>query len=229
MKLQTLAILSVLSVSLVHAKNSVPQKNVPQSINRQPGLDEIEAQSAALRREARKKDNEGKELNEKSLKLSKKSDHLEEKSKLLVEKANKMGALAEYDSQEAHKLAEQVENSEFKEQREEALKEICQKKIQKAKIFKIFDRRSEDQQIEKCLADYKESKLEKKEKIKRAYLGKQCTFNPGVSIVCPEGTYKFDGNDGLISENDDQREMIKEAIVGEQTAEVVDGSAATQK
>jgi hypothetical protein len=257
MKLQTLALLSVLAFNCAYAQsdlnsvNAEPKKGFQEGIaevvaasapvakdksegfqeglaevvgatapiNKSKSIDEIESQSVELKKEAKRKEEKAKDLEDKSQKLAKKSEKLEERSKNFDEKSNKVAEASKQNLEDSRKLADEVDNYEFKAQREEALHDICQKKIQKAKIFKIFDRRSEQQQIEKCIADYKESKLSKKEKIKQAYLGKQCTFNPGVSIECPEGTYKFESANPIAAVNAADRQDQKDPQVGEQQAQ----------
>lgn len=178
-------------------------------------LDELEAESHELAELAKKKEQKSKELQEKSQKLAKKSDKFEDKSEQLAQNAEQTEDEAEAKLEESKKLAEEVENSEFKAQRDEALQQICDKKVKKAKLFGLMKNRNVQQDIAECVAEYKQSDLKKKTKIKQAHFNKQCTFNPGISIECPEGTYKFAGNDGLASVNAHERQYIKEVKFGE--------------
>jgi hypothetical protein len=121
------------------------------------------------------------------------------------------------DLEESEKLAEEIEGSPDKENREEAIKQICIKKLS-GKGFLGF-KKADEKDLEECISDYKAADLKKKTNIKKEYIGKQCHFNPGIAIECPEGVYKFVGSSGLSNVNGEEREEGKEVDEKEEKEE----------
>lgn len=190
-------------------------------------LDHKESDAFRIKQLAKKQEEKAKKLKEDSEKLAKKSDNLEDKSAQLAHSSEEQEKEAQLKLQKSQELADEVKNSEFAHQRQEAIANLCNKRIQKAKIFKIFDRKSEEEQIAKCMTEYSDSDIKKKTKMKRAYLGKECTFNPGISIECPEGTYKFISSEGLSNINADDRNEVKDTAFdkAKNPVELVSGAA----
>ena len=197
-------------------------------------LDEIEAEANKLARNAKLQEEKSKKLQEKSQKLARKSDKLEQKSDQfegksgeLAEVSVKLSEQSKELADESKRLSDEVEASEDNANRDGSIRQMCSKKISKRNMLKILDRRSEEDKMNDCIADYKQGDLKDKIKIKKEYFGKQCTFNPGVSIECPEGTYKFLGSNGLDIVNDQERGEKKEVEVA--AADESPSASASQK
>lgn len=187
-------------------------------------LDEIEAQANKLAKESKKQEEKSKKFQEQSAKLSNKSNKLDDKSGKLALESKHLADQSKSLADESKELASEIDQSEDKAHRDEAIKQMCLKKISRSNLLKILDRKSAEEKMTDCIADYKQGDLKEKTEIKKEYIGKQCTFNPGVSIECPEGSYKFIGSNGLDIISDAERSDKKD--VQEAVGEKVEGQPA---
>lgn len=185
--------------------------------NKEKSLDELDTEAAILAKKAERLEKEAAELRKKSEKLAKKSQKHEKKSEILANKSEKAEDDSEAkikDSEEkladSKELLDQIEASPDKESREIAITKLCEKKISRRSLLKVFDRRSKEKKLEACITEYRVASLKKKEKLKKKHIGSQCEISLGVSISCPEGVYKFMGNNTLAQISDDERSEIKE-------------------
>lgn len=185
--------------------------------NKEKSLDELDTEAAILAKKAERLEKEAAELRKKSEKLAKKSQKHEKKSEILANKSEKAEDDSEAkikDSEEkladSKELLDQIEASPDKESREIAITKLCEKKISRRSLLKVFDRRSKEKKLEACITEYRVASLKKKEKLKKKHIGSQCEISLGVSISCPEGIYKFMGNNSLAQVSDDERSEIKE-------------------
>lgn len=185
--------------------------------NKEKSLDELDTEAAILAKKAERLEKEAAELRKKSEKLAKKSQKHEKKSEILANKSEKAEDDSEAkikDSEEkladSKELLDQIEASPDKESREIAITKLCEKKISRRSLLKVFDRRSKEKKLEACITEYRVASLKKKEKLKKKHIGSQCEISLGVSISCPEGIYKFMGNNTLAQISDDERSEIKE-------------------
>lgn len=186
-------------------------------VEKEKSLDELDTEAAILAKKADRLEKEAAELRKKSEKLAKKSQKHEKKSEILANKSEKAEDDSEAkikDSEEkladSKELLDQIEASPDKESREIAITKLCEKKISRRSLLKVFDRRSNEKKLEACITEYRVASLKKKEKLKKKHIGSQCEISLGVSISCPEGVYKFMGNNTLAQISDDERSEIKE-------------------
>lgn len=196
-------------------------------------LDELDSEAAILAKKAEKLEKEAANLRKKSEKLAKKSGKHDKKSEELAGKSEKAkeDSEAKIDDSEAKladskEILEKVEASPDAKNRDLALRQVCEKQNPFKKFIKmprITKEEKEDQEarIEACVQKYRVAKLKKKNKIKKKYVGSQCSINLGISIECPEGTYKFIGSDSLAQISDDARNEIKDVEVKKEESESV--------
>lgn len=177
---------------------------------KEQSLDEIEAEAARLAREAAKLEKKSKELRQKAEKMAAKSEKMEEKSTNFESTSVELSEESKKSIEESEKLAKLIDESPDKANREEAIRKVCEGRAQRKNLLKVFDRRAQEVKIEDCIASYKESNLKKKKSLQKAHLGKQCEINLGISIECPEGTYKFVGNEVLAQIASDDRTESKD-------------------
>lgn len=189
---------------------------------KEKSLDELDSEAALLAKKAEKLEKEAAALRRKSEKLAKKSEKHDKKSEQLAGKSEK----AEDDSEakikeseeklaDSKELLEKIESSPDLKNRELALRRVCEKQNPFRKFIKmprITKEEKEDREarIDACVKKYRVAKLKKKNKIKKKYVGSQCSINLGISIECPEGTYKFIGSETLAQISDESRNEIKD-------------------
>ena len=183
-------------------------------VKKEKSLDELDTEAAILAKEAEQLEKKAAELRRKSEKLAKKSDKHDKKSEELAQKSEKVQDDSEEKIKESEeKLADskeildQIEASPDKASRDLAINKLCEKKVSRRSLIKVFDRRSKEEKLEACINDYRVASLKKKEKVKKKHIGSQCTINLGVSIECPEGTYKFISNESLANVSDEDRNV----------------------
>jgi hypothetical protein len=205
---------------------------------KEKSLDELDTEAAILAKKAEKLEKEAAELRKKSEKLAQKSEKHDKKSDKLADKSEKAQKDSEAkleDSEDkladSKEILEKIESSPDLKNRDLALRQVCEKQNPFRKFIKMpritkEEKEDHEARIENCVQKYRVAKLKKKDKIKKKYVGSQCSINLGISIECPEGTYKFIGNDTLAQISDDDRNEIKDVEEKKVDSETVASASA---